>query len=188
MKSSASGSSTAIKTTQSYTDYIGFWGGPYPTAYDDTDFAGNWNVDDSLDPAYKTYQDALTKDNGITGTETLRSGITCARLRSDLYQLGLGPRVAWHITDWLDAYGSVEALCNIVHMEVDVGNQGSTDTQCLLGFGGHLGLAGYFTDNLGLYAEVGYEWIDKAETDLGAARMDVDYSSLIVSAGAIFRF
>ena len=58
----------------------------------------------------------------------------------------------------------------------------------MLGFGGTIGLAGYFTDNLGLYAEVGYEWIDKAETDLGAARMDVDYSSLIVSAGAIFRF
>ena len=39
-----------------------------------------------------------------------------------------------------------------------------------------------------IYAEAGYEWIDRAESDLGGMRADVDFSSLVVSAGLSFGF
>ena len=111
-----------------------------------------------------------------------------ARLRSDLYQIGLGPQAMWHVCEGLDAYGRVEALCNIAHLDFDAGGARGTDTQCLLGFGGTLGLVARLTERLGLYAEAGYEWIDRAETDLGGMRADVDFSSLVVSAGLSFGF
>lgn len=111
-----------------------------------------------------------------------------ARLRSDLYQVGLGPQAMWHVCEGLDAYGRVEALCNIAHLDFDAGGARGTDTQCLLGFGGTLGLVARLTERLGLYAEAGYEWIDRAETDLGGLRADIDFSSLVVSAGLSFGF
>ena len=111
-----------------------------------------------------------------------------ARLRSDLYQVGLGPQAMWHVCEGLDAYGRVEALCNIAHLDFDAGGARGTDTQCLLGFGGTLGLVARLMERLGLYAEAGYEWIDRAETDLGGLRADIDFSSLVVSAGLSFGF
>ncbi len=44
------------------------------------------------------------------------------------------------------------------------------------------------TDWLGLYGEVGYEWVDGFETSVGDVRSTVDFSSLVVSAGIVLRF
>ena len=174
MRSSATGyAGGGVMSVRTTKDHYLFNDGPIPN---DTDFEDFYP---STTP-YKT--DDETVETPIAGS------YVGARIRSDLYQIGIGPKFTYHIFDWLDAYGNVEALCNIAHMECDCGTSSGSDTECLLGFGGHLGLTGFFTDNIGLYAEVGYEWIDKAETDLGSAKIDVDYSSLVVSAGAVFRF
>jgi len=177
MRSSASGSAGggSIKVNRTR-DYYLYSNGPIP---DDTDFT---SFSPDTDP-YLPY-----RENESQPTEQIAGSIVNARIRSDLYQIGLGPQATWHALDWLDFYGRVEALCNLAHMNFDVGADSSTDTKCLLGFGGTLGCSAFFTDNLGLYAEAGYEWVDKAETDLGRARADVDFSSLVVSAGAIVRF
>lgn len=111
-----------------------------------------------------------------------------ARLRSDLYQIGLGPQAMWHVCEGLDAYGRVEALCNIAHLDFDAGGARGTDTQCLLGFGGTLGLVARLTERLGLYAEAGYEWIDKADMGLGQTDAELDFSSFVVSAGVVYSF
>jgi len=50
------------------------------------------------------------------------------------------------------------------------------------------GLAAYVTENLGLYAEVGYEWVDNFDATAGGLSADVDFSSFVVSAGLAFRF
>ena len=61
-------------------------------------------------------------------------------------------------------------------------------TLCRIGFGGNAGLAAYLTDYLGVYAEVGYEWVDKADVSAGGANAEVDFSSLVVSAGLMTSF
>lgn len=177
MRSSASGhaggGSISVHRTK---DYYLFNNGPIP---DDTDFTSFYP---DTDP-YLPYQ-----ENEELPSEQIAGSFINARIRSDLYQIGIGPQATWHAFDWLDFYGRVEALCNIAHMNFEVGPDDSTDTKCLFGFGGTLGCAAFFTENFGLYAECGYEWVDKAETDLGRARADVDFSSFIISTGAIVRF
>jgi hypothetical protein len=42
--------------------------------------------------------------------------------------------------------------------------------------------------NIGLYAEVGYEWIDEPTVRNGGMLAEIDYSSLIVSTGLILKF
>ena len=111
-----------------------------------------------------------------------------ARLRSDLYQIGLGPQATWRACGWLEAYGRIQALCNIAHMDFDAGPASASDTKCLFGAGGTLGLMASITENVGLFAEVGYEWIDKADTSLGRTDAEFDFSSLVVSAGVCFSF
>jgi len=177
MRSSASGyaGGGSIKVNRTK-DYYLYSNGPIP---DDTDFMSFYP---DADP-YLPY-----RENESLPTEQIAGSMVNARIRSDLYQIGLGPQATWHAFDWIDFYGRVEALCNLAHMNFDVGADSGTDTECLLGFGGTLGCSAFFTDNFGLYAEVGYEWVDKAETDLDRARADVDFSSLVVSAGAIIRF
>ena len=113
---------------------------------------------------------------------------TAARLRSDLYQIGLGPQATWRACGWLEAYGRIQALCNIAHMDFDAGPASASDTKCLFGAGGTLGLMASITENVGLFAEVGYEWIDKADTSLGRTDAEFDFSSLVVSAGVCFSF
>ena len=54
--------------------------------------------------------------------------------------------------------------------------------------GSALYLAAYLTDYLGVYAEVGYEWVDKADVSAGGANAEVDFSSLVVSAGLMTSF
>ena len=111
-----------------------------------------------------------------------------ARLRSDLYQVGLGPQASWRACGWLEAYGRIQALCNIAHVDFAAGPSDASDTKCLFGAGGALGLAASITENVGLFTEVGYEWIDKADMGLGRTDAELDFSSLVVSAGVVFRF
>jgi len=177
MRSTASGVvGGGTRVVRQTTDYYLFSSGPIP---DDTDFTSCYP---DADP-YLPY-----RQEGAPTSTVVPGNFMSARIRSDLYQIGLGPLATWHILPWLDAYGRAEALCNLAHMSLDSGSLSRSDTKCLLGFGGALGLSAFFTDNIGIYGEAGYEWIDKAETDIRNAKADVDYSSLVLSAGLIYFF
>ena len=155
-----------------YTDYFPFVTGPFPGA--GTPSAADFDEPSEADLSYRKY---------LTG-----GAVQTMRLKADLYQLGLGPQATWHVFDWLDAYGNMMALCNIIKTDFDVGGASKSDTNCKLGFGGNLGLTAYLTDNLGLYGQVGYEWIDKNDVSAGGIRASTDYSSLVLSAGLSLRF
>lgn len=176
MRTAASGTAGGgTRTVSTVKDYYLFNGGPIPSDSDFTSFRPD------ADP-YLPYRETSETTEAIAGRRI------SARFRSDLYQLGLGPQATLRVCDWIDVYGRVEALCNIAHLDFDVGASHRTDTQCLLGFGGTLGLVAGLTESLGLYAEIGYEWIEGAETSLGGLQAEVDYSSLVVSAGVVFTF
>ncbi len=183
MRSSAAGriaGSRAMTTT--YTDYWLFEDGPYP-------IAGDYTRDPYANAPSRHPYDEFDGNDPVTvegGTTTGRA--VGMRIRSDLYQIGLGPTVSWHAFSWLDAYVSVAALCNIASLDFEAGESRTSDTKCALGFAGDIGLAAYLTDNIGLYAEVGYEWIDRFEVDVDALSARMDYSSLVVSAGVAFKF
>lgn len=183
-------------------------------------FAGYWNMKSgrrSIGSAFDTWKDVYIFESNPpveafkpeAGDEyTLRDdlaervdttfdqgGVGVMRMRGDLYQLGLGPKVAWTpfagcescSLDWLTIYGGVEALCNISHLKLEGAASGSS-TDCLLGFGGNVGILANFTENLGLYGQVGYEWIDKHDYNVGGFKSEIDYSSLVISAGLQYRF
>ncbi len=176
MRTSASGIvGGGTMTVRETTDYYLFSNGPMP---DDTDFEFCYPDATPYDP----YQNTKETMTAIPGN------YMSARIRSDLYQVGLGPQATWHIAPWLTAYGRLEALCNFADLEVDSTFSSDSSVKCLWGVGGALGLTASLTDNLGVYAEAGYEWIDKSETDLGGARVEVDYSSLVISAGLVYWF
>lgn len=110
------------------------------------------------------------------------------RYRADLWQIGIGPNVTWHALSWLDAYAGAEAILNLVAADFDANGSSTSRTDCLLGFGGHVGLEAKLTDNLGLYGQVGYEWVDASDASAGGLRAEADFSSLVVSAGVVLRF
>ncbi len=116
------------------------------------------------------------------------SRLVTARYRADLYQLAFGPNVTWHALSWLDAYAGVEAILNLAAVDFDANRSSTTRTDCLLGFGGHVGLEARLTEHLGLYGQVGYEWVDRSDVSTGGIDADADFSSLVVSAGVCFRF
>lgn len=111
-----------------------------------------------------------------------------SRYRVDLYQIALGPNVTWHALSWLDAYAGVEAILNLAAVDFQANGGSTTETDCLLGFGGHFGLEAYLTDSLGLYGQVSYEWVDTSEVSAGGIDGEADFSSLVLSAGVRFRF
>ncbi len=123
-------------------------------------------------------------------SETLASEAVgvAARLRSDLYQIGLGPQATWRVCDGLEAYGRFQALCNLAHVDFDAGAASASDTKCLFGVGGTLGLSAFLTESIGLFAEVGYEWIDKGDMGLGQTGAELEFSSFVVSAGVVYSF
>lgn len=172
---SGMGGSASVMTRQG-TDWWLF-PGIYP---DDRNFD---YVQPESDP-YLPYRE----EGAWTPSEIILGQYVHGRLTADLYQIGLGPTVSWHALSWLDAYVSIAALCNIASLDFEVGDSRTSDTKCALGFAGDLGLAAYLTDNIGLYAEVGYEWVDRMDTSIDALSARVDFSSLIVSAGLAFRF
>ena len=173
LKSGFSGSSRRV------TDWWLFTGGPYPE--DPTgsrDFTHSYlDPDDECSP-YEPY-----REYGAWGASNVRG-----RMKADLYQVGLGPTVTWHAFSWLDAYAGVAALCNIAALDFEAGSAKSSETKCRFGIAGEVGLAAYVTENLGLYAEVGYEWVDNFDATAGGLSADVDFSSLVISAGVAFRF
>ena len=107
---------------------------------------------------------------------------------SDLYQLGIGPRFGWHVCNWLDAYAGVSVLCNIASVDFEANGRGESATECRFGAGADVGFAAWLSENIGLYAEVGYEWIDEPTVRNGGMLAEIDYSSLIVSTGLILKF
>ncbi len=133
-----------------------------------------------------TFRDEKVKSDVIDyGTG---SRLVTSRYRADLWQIGVGPNVTWHALSWLDAYAGAEAILNLVAADFDANGSSTSRTDCLLGFGGHVGLEAKLTDCLGLYGQVGYEWVDASDVSAGGLRADADFSSLVVSAGLVFRF
>jgi len=163
-----------------------------------------------LNDLYLTGDPAMDLDSAASRPEATPSGsqsvgdvtylvgdgrVFSTRLRSDLYQIGLGPKVTWtpfagvcDCMSWLDVYGGVEVLCNIAYTRFDADGSSTSSAECLIGFGGNMGLVGNITDWLGIYGQVGYEWIDKSDVSAGSFRSEIDYSSLVVSAGVQIRF
>ena len=116
------------------------------------------------------------------------SRLVRTRYRADLWQLGVGPNVTWHALSWLDAYAGAEAILNLAAADFDANGASDSRTDCLLGFGGHVGLEAKLTDCLGLYGQVGYEWVDTSDVSAGGLRAEADFSSLVLSAGLVVRF
>ena len=170
---SAGGGTVRVKTDK---DYFLFENGPYPN---DTDFSYSLP---NADP-YLPYRETISDTTAALPSKSIRAMVT-----SDLYQLGVGPRFGWHVCEWLDAYAGVSILCNIAAVDFDVNGRGESATECRFGAGADMGLAAWLTENIGLYAEVGYEWVDEPTVKNGGMSARMDYSSLIVSAGAIVRF
>ena len=127
----------------------------------------------------------IVSDSTVYGTG---SRLVRTRYRADLWQIGVGPNVTWHALSWLDAYAGAEAILNLAAADFDANGSSTSRTDCLLGFGGHVGLEAKLTDNLGLYGQVGYEWVDASDASAGGLRAEADFSSLVVSAGVVLRF
>jgi hypothetical protein len=170
---SAGGGTVRVKKDK---DYFLFENGPYPN---DTDFSYSLP---NADP-YLPYREAISDTTTALPSIAIRAMVT-----SDLYQLGIGPRFGWHVCNWLDAYAGVSALCNIAAVDFEVNGHGESASECRFGVGADVGLAAWFTENVGLYAEVGYEWIDVSKVRNSGMSAELDYSSLIVGMGLIVRF
>ena len=127
----------------------------------------------------------IVSDSTVHGAGSRR---VRTRYRADLWQIGIGPNVTWHALSWLDAYAGAEAILNLVAADFDANGSSTSRTDCLLGFGGHVGLEAKLTDNLGLYGQVGYEWVDASDASAGGLRAEADFSSLVLSAGLVVRF
>lgn len=170
-------------------------------------FAGYWGIENSCAGGYSSYRDAYRftgllqgidpapdrtnydAPDAYVGREYLAGGPGGrVKLRADLYQIGLGPRVTWHAFDWLDVYGGVEALCTFVNSELDVAGASADEFNCIWGVGGHVGFTGWLMENVGIFGQVGYEWLDKDDVSAGGITAETDYSSLVLSAGLQFRF
>ncbi len=169
----------ATRQERTVTDWWYFSSGPIPG---DEPLDNTWDIDESPtieNRSYGEWQDlSPIAGQGVRG-----------RLRADLYQIGIGPTLSWHALSWLDAYASVAALCNIAKLDLDSDSGEHTSrTACRLGFGADVGLAAYITENIGIYAEVGYEWVDNFDTSIDTLIAEVDFSSLVVSAGVVFKF
>lgn len=170
---SAAGGSTRVQTMK---DYFLFTNGPYPPAGSLSPFLPE------TDP-HLPYREPISDTATLLPSKSVRAMVT-----SDLYQFGVGPRFGWHVFEWLDAYAGVFALLNIADMDFEVNGRNESDVKCKVGFGADVGLAAWITENIGIYAEAGYEWIDEPTVRNGSTSAEMDYSSLIVSIGGIVRF
>lgn len=177
MQSSVSGASGGgTIRTDTFNDYYLFSSGPYPPG---TSFAFSF-PDTAPYLPYRT-------PTGSTITAFPANSVR-ARMKSDLYQIGFGPKASVCVIDWLEVYASVEVLCNLVHEDFDVNGISNSSTTCRLGFGAEAGAVIWLIDGIGLYAEAGYEWIDEANVKIGNAKALADFSSLVMSAGLRVEF
>lgn len=173
-------------------------GGTYTQTYKDWALFDNVYTGSFADDVDASLGDRPTINGGSDMTDSYvdkGSRFVSTRLRSDLYQIGLGPKVTWapfagwcEWMSWLDVYGGLEVLCNMTYTRFEADGSSSSSTDCLLGFGGNVGLVGNITDWLGIYGQIGYEWVDKSDVSNGDFKADIDYSSLVLSAGLQFRF
>jgi len=153
-----------------------------------TTYTFDTGPDPSLGVAPVSGVDEVYTDSAQTSTEVsevVRGG--SIRWKGDLYQLGLGPRAAVHVTDWLDVYAGCEMLLGISHASVSSSSGSGSDTDAKLGCGGYVGLAGWYED-VGVFAQVGYDYLDESEVSCSGFRAETDYSGLNVSAGLAVRF
>lgn len=145
----------------------------------------DWAADGSK-PQSSPYRSEQTGD---TGWKSAGDGRTVtARLRSELYQVGAGPRVRWDALPWLGLYAEVDALLNFVKAELEADGASESGTAALPGVGGYAGLELRAADWCGLFGHVGYEWVDRRDISVGGFRGEVDYSSLTGAAGVVLRF
>ena len=179
-------------TTRTYTDTYLFLNDPLA-------WEGAFDVKggDAPEPSGVSRPTDVIRGTDPTSTTTTGSGVSAfsAKMRSDLYQIGLGPKVTWSAFEgwceplsWLDLYAWVHILFNFAYNRLEADGYSTSDTDFLIGFGGNVGFVGNITDWLGIYGQVGYEWIDKSDLSCGGFNGEVDYSSLVVSAGFQFRF
>ena len=187
LKSSGSGSVSAGKlVTHRYRDYYFY--------EDDPVYEGTPEGDDIDELSFLPSEPNERKETTTT-TDIGASRAYSTRLRSDLYQIGLGPKVTWSAFEgwckplsWIDLYAGVDILFNFAYNRLEADGYSTSDTDFLIGFGGNVGFVGNITDWLGIYGQVGYEWIDKSDLSCGNFNGEVDYSSLVLSAGVQFRF
>ena len=175
LRSSASGFADGGTLSQrTGTDWWLFKGGPYPPDGDAADFEYAPNPE---------RDSRVGTDFGPTTTTVVPGQTVRSYLKADLYQIGFGPTVTWRVCPWLDTYAGVEALLNLVATDFEANGRSASQTDCLLGFGGHAGLVARLTENLGLYGQVGYEWVDASDVSANGVEAEVDFSSLVISVG-----
>ena len=158
-------------------DYFLFESGPYPGDSDDFSYALPTTT------PHLPYREELSDISTMLSPSSVR-----AMLTSDLYQIGVGPRFGWSVFKWLDVYAGVSVLCNIAAVDFDVKSVVESAVECKFGVGVDMGFTAWVSEDFGLYAEVGYEWIDESSIRNGGLSAEVDYSSLIVSVGGVVRF
>ncbi len=177
-------------------------------------FAGYWGMENGVRGGYCSYNDYYRFDSVLGDSpdpvlDSVNPDLADGRrdylaggavdtmrtaLKSDLYQIGLGPRVSaeafrWcRPLCWIDVYAGAEALCNIIDNDFDVGGARMSDVNCRLGFGGYVGLTGNLVPHVSVFAQVGYEWVDEDTVSAHGIKAETDYSSLVLSAGLMFRF
>ena len=181
LKSSSTGSAGGgVTQVNTYTDYYLFSLGPVPATPTSPFPASTPFVTDPT-----PYQSPLA--SSVT-TGVFPSTPLSARVTSDMYQIGLGPTFTWHVCDCIDAYAKAALLCNLINMDFDVNGASQSSTLFRFGAGADVGAVAWFTDNVGIYADVGYEWIDEADVRISNTRGKADFSSLTVGAGLMVGF
>lgn len=170
-------------------------------------FAGYWGIKNSRPVGYMVYNDTYRFTGLLDGIDPQPDRTNYDKpdeylgrdyllgnpngritLKSDLYQIGFGPKATWHALSFLDVYGGVEALCCFTSSDLDAGGASTSEVNNLWGVGGHVGFTGYITENLGIFGQVGYEWIDEDDVSVKGIHAKTDYSSLVISAGLQYRF
>lgn len=169
-------------------------------------FAGYWGIKNGTRGGYCEYNDYYRFDN-VRGAapnptyDSVNPNLADGRreyiaggpggrvtLKSDLYQIALGPKVTWHAASWLDIYGGAEVLCCFANERLDAGGAKTDEVNNLWGVGINAGLTGWLDENFGIFGQIGYEWIDEDDVSVKGIRAETDYSSLVLSAGVRVRF
>lgn len=133
----------------------------------------------------------------LTPVGTFPAGSTRLTVKSDLYQLALGPEMTWVPVQRLRLSLAPAVLLNFANLRMSSESanalgqtEGASEnaTKFLAGGGAQSGVFYDLTERLGIGGTVGYEWIQKASADCGPTAVDIDYSALTVSAGLTLNF
>lgn len=140
---------------------------------------GQW---EDGDPRFRPVID-LTK-----GATPVSGGSLYANLKHDLYQISVGPEFDWKPLPRLSFFAAPSVLLNIAHERLDTAYGSESNDVFLWGTGLDVGADFRVTDRVGIYGLVGYEWIDKNTVEAGRTEAEVDYTSLVLSAGVGVEF